>query len=280
MGDDTADAAGADDDDGVHGRAPRMMGGRRVAKGRGVANGGARARVRVDGGGWRRTMDPAMTHSDPASPEFWRRRWREGRCGWHKDDVNEKLRRYVGRLSPAPGRRVLVPLCGASLDLGFLADAGFEPVGVEVVEDAVARLFPGAEPDASAGTVHTRDGVTVVCGDFFACDLSPFAPFAAFYDRGALVAIPPRLREAYARRIEELVAKGARGLVVTVAYDGPADVGPPFSVPAAEIERLFGGAFEVEVLESVPDASMPGSFADHGVTNFSEGAYLLTRRGS
>ncbi len=220
-----------------------------------------------------------MEAQDPGDPEFWRARWRQGQTGWHRDEVNEKLRRHAARLEPAPNRRILVPLCGASKDLGFLAAAGWEPVGVEVAEEAVARLFEGARPCAEAASVHTDGAVTVVCADFFACDLSRFAPFGAVYDRGALVAIPPRLRRPYAERIAELVAPGARGLVVTVEYDGPPDLGPPFSVTRDDLERLFGAAFRVERIECVPDSSPPGSFEGKGVTGFCEGAYLLERRG-
>ena len=220
---------------------------------------------------------PAMAHDDPGDPAFWRARWREGRCGWHKDHVNEKLLRYVDRLRGGPSDRVLVPLCGASLDLGFLARQGFAPVGVEVAPEAVAALFPEATPDAERGTVHEGAGTTVVCGDFFTCDLSPWAPFGAFYDRGALVALPPRRHAAYAARLADLAAPGARGLLVTVEYDGPADVGPPFSVDAAAVSDLFGAAFEVTPLERVEDAEMPGRFEELGVTGFSEAAYHLVR---
>lgn len=41
----------------------------------------------------------------------------------------------------APDATVFVPLCGKSLDIGYLASLGYRVVGVELSELAVEQLF-------------------------------------------------------------------------------------------------------------------------------------------
>jgi thiopurine S-methyltransferase len=64
----------------------------------------------------------------------------------------------------------------------------------------------------------------------------------AVWDRGALVAVAPDMRDRYARVVAERIAPGGRMLLVTVSYDekeAGADAGPPFSVPDNEVRRLY-----------------------------------------
>ncbi len=71
--------------------------------------------------------------------EAWLSRWREGRTRFHLDQVHPTLMRYIGQVPS--GVRILVPLCGKSLDLGWLKDQGYNVVGVELAEQAVSELF-------------------------------------------------------------------------------------------------------------------------------------------
>ena len=76
--------------------------------------------------------------------EAWLARWGEGRTRFHLDQVHPALMRFIGQVPS--GARILVPLCGKSLDLGWLKDQGYNVVGVELAELAVSKLqtlFPG-----------------------------------------------------------------------------------------------------------------------------------------
>ena len=53
---------------------------------------------------------------------FWQRRWARNEIGFHLNEVNPYLRRHWPSLKLAQGARVLVPLCGKSLDMAWLAD--------------------------------------------------------------------------------------------------------------------------------------------------------------
>lgn len=141
-------------------------------------------------------------------------------------------------------QRVLVPLCGKSADLAWLAERGHEVTGVELSPIACEAFFAerGLEPtrDVHRAYVRWRAGrVTLLQGDIFQLD----EPFDAVWDRAALIALPPAQRGPYA----DLLRRWApRGLLVTLVYDQSRRDGPPFSVPDEEVRRLHPEAVRVE----------------------------------
>ena len=105
-------------------------------------------------------------------PSFWRDRWSIGRIGFHQPQINPNLTQWWEHIGLDHGHRVLVPLCGKSLDLHWLASR-HPTVGVVVVEEAVKALWQEADlkPDRDQVGPYTRsqhEGLTVLCGDFMA----------------------------------------------------------------------------------------------------------------
>src|SRR5471032_3363284 len=74
-------------------------------------------------------------------PEFWHKRWASNQIGFHLTEVNPYLQRFWPGLERAVGSQVLVPLCGKSLDLAWLAGQGLQVLGVELSEKAVEAFF-------------------------------------------------------------------------------------------------------------------------------------------
>lgn len=186
--------------------------------------------------------------------EHWFERWREGRIGFHEGKPNAYLERHADKL--AGRHRVLVPLCGKSEDLAFLASRGHGVVGIELVEDAVRAFF--TEHDAaprvtSRGSLveYTYDPITVLAGDFFAADSATVGAVDAIYDRAALVALPAEVRPRYVAHLRSLAAPGAIVLVVTVEVLDAALTGPPFTVLEDELRALYAGA-AIEFLDEGP----------------------------
>ncbi len=179
--------------------------------------------------------------------EFWNGRWARGETGWHEAEVPAHVPALFGDLPPT---RVFVPLCGKSLAMAWLAARGHEVVGVELSEQACRAFFAerGVEPAVrhdGAFLVLSAPGVTLCCGDFFALRPEHVGEVGAVYDRAALIALPRDVRARYARHMTALVRPR---LFVQVLYERvPADEeGPPFSVPRAEAEALYGDTFAIE----------------------------------
>lgn len=74
-------------------------------------------------------------------PEFWYSRWQNNQIGFHQRAVNPYLQRFWPGLEVPVGARVLVPLCGKSLDLAWLAAQGYGVLGVELSQTAIEGFF-------------------------------------------------------------------------------------------------------------------------------------------
>lgn len=194
-------------------------------------------------------------------PNYWHQRWDRGEIGFHADQVNPALIRHLDALALEPGSRIFVPLCGKSLDIGWLLAHDFAVVGVELSPVAVSELFEslGVEPeiDRTAGCVRWRaPNLDIWNGDFFDLMADALGPVDAVYDRAALVALPEAMRSRYARQLIALT-KAAPQLLLTYEYDQRQMSGPPFAVQPDEVHRLYDDAYRPTLLER---GTMPGKF--------------------
>ena len=181
--------------------------------------------------------------------QFWLGRWERGETGWHQTEVEPGLVAHFPKLAPT---RVLVPLCGKSLDLLWLASQGHEVIGVELSELGVRAFF---SENHLVHQEHRQDGfkvfqaepkpgrITIYQGDFFSMNPVLLGPIGTVYDRAALIALPPEMRQNYTKHLKSLIAHCAgpdfRQLQIVLERT-PADPdGPPFSVGPQEISALY-----------------------------------------
>lgn len=183
--------------------------------------------------------------------EFWHERWETGRIGFHQQQVNPFLNTYWSQLQSCGKGRVLVPLCGKSLDMLWLREQGHEVTGVELNELACQAFWDEQSITANTQqegefTAWEKDGLRILCGDFFALPDAKFEAFDWVYDRAALIAFPQQMRRRYARVMTDKLPSGVGMLLITLEFEGLE--GPPFSVPESEIRALYGERFEIEKL--------------------------------
>jgi len=188
--------------------------------------------------------------------KFWHDMWDSGVVGFHLPDVNGYLKKHWTKLELDGQGSVLVPLCGKTLDLIWLAQQGHEVLGVELSQKALNEFLQEnslqAEPhqtDKHCG--YKLPGMTLLCGDFFHVDKEQCQDMTAVYDRAALVALPPEMRQAYVKHLFEIVPSGSKVLLVTMEYDQSQLQGPPFSVAETEVLELFKHCKKLEKLEQV-----------------------------
>jgi thiopurine S-methyltransferase len=215
----------------------------------------------------------------------WESRWREGRIGFHKTEVQPMLVRHAEVLLAGNPQRVFVPLCGKSVDLPWLAERVPEVVGNELIPEAVAAFFEeqGLEPTSEpAGALTRRQSgrITLFEGDCF--DLTPelAGTFPAIYDRAALIALPPEGRPRYASRLLSLLAPGGVILLITLHGPQPPEQGPPYCVAPEEVTALFGNATTLERLETISHTpSSDGLMTRRGLAWLEEHVFCLQKLG-
>lgn len=214
--------------------------------------------------------------------EFWLHRWQEGRIGFHRSEVMPLLQKHWPALHAPLGARVLVPLCGKSLDMPWLASQGLQVRGVELATLAIEQFFAEQKlcprvRDAAYGVHYAAEGIEIIHADIFAIDKSLIAECGAVYDRAALIALPPSLRERYAREVYGTLPADCRGLLITLEYPQHEMQGPPFSVDEDEVRQLFGQTWNIDLLERRDILADQPMFSGQGVTALSTAVYALRR---
>ncbi|WP_105902690.1 thiopurine S-methyltransferase [Vibrio gangliei] len=208
--------------------------------------------------------------------EFWHNKWAENQIGFHLDDVNPLLTAFWLQLGLARQDNVLVPLCGKSEDLIWLAQKHEEVTGVELSNIAVRAFFaehfytPMVTPLNGQHELYQFDELSIYAGDFFT---APLTQYQCIYDRAALIALPPELRAIYAERIKSLLAPGGKILLISLDYPQSEMQGPPFSVPKSEIEVLFAGFNITHLQRDEADETHPR--IQKGLSRFAEEVWLI-----
>jgi thiopurine S-methyltransferase len=216
-------------------------------------------------------------------PRFWHERWAINQIGFNQASVNSHLLRLWPELTIDPGARVLVPLCGKSIDMVWLANQDFHVVGVELSEIAVAGFFSENGLQAQIETrgafkVYRAQGFEIWCADFFALGAEDIGDCTAFYDRAALIALPPDLRWRYIKQLNHLLSEDACGLLITLDYDQSLIAGPPFAVDEDEVMQLLSPDWRVKRVADLDVLEQGAKFRQAGATSLMEYAYRLYRR--
>ncbi len=213
-------------------------------------------------------------------PDFWLERWRSGRIGFHQDHVTPALPAAWPALGLPAGARVLVPLCGKSLDMAWLAAQGCAVLGVELAPEAVEAFFadnglPCERRETADGTRYRSGAIEILCADIFRVGPATLGECQGVFDRAALVALPPAMRADYCRHVYGQLAPGYRGLLISLEYPQERRQGPPFSVPDDEVRALLAGLATPELLSRRDVLEREGKFASQGVDRLETLVYRL-----
>jgi thiopurine S-methyltransferase len=214
--------------------------------------------------------------------EFWHERWERNEIGFHQASVNPGLAKHWAELGVPAGSEVLVPLCGKSLDMHFLAEQGHRVLGVELSEVACRAFF--AEAGRSPRERHDgrflilEDGpYRLLCGDAFALTATDLTRVRGVYDRAALVALPPAMRARYAHALVQRLPRVVSMLLVTFDYDQAKMPGPPHAVSIDEVRALYGEAFAIDVRFDTGRVTPPPPLAARGLDWLAELTIALRR---
>lgn len=183
--------------------------------------------------------------------EFWENKWKLNDIRFHLPDVNALLIAAFSNVTPC---KVLVPLCGKSVDMQWLASRGHQVIGVELSEIACLAFFtenniPYDILDKEPFSVYKSKNIEIWCGDIFKLPIEASAGVSAIYDRAALIALPESIRLSYTQFITNIIKSDALDmLLITIEYPDGAAAGPPFSISPAQVAEYYSNKFNIKQL--------------------------------
>jgi SAM-dependent methyltransferase len=171
-----------------------------------------------------------------SASEFWQDLYAHGGDGWETGRPHPSLEHLVETLPPPRGR-VAVPGCGRGHDARFLASRGYDVVGFDFAEAAIAEARRLARAAGVPAAFEQRD--------IFTLDRDLAGDFDGVWEYTCFCAIEPRRRAEYVRVMSHLVKPGGwfLGCFYPLRVGGG---GPPFPMSRPEIRRLLAPWFRIE----------------------------------
>lgn len=223
----------------------------------------------------------------------WSSRWNDGRIGFHRTKVTAVLIDNVKTLTKGKaGQRIVVPLCGKSLDMLWLADQGHNVVGIEAVPQACEEFFKESNleyavtevPGIADGKLY-KSGcgrIQIYCCDIFLLNENILGQYDVILDRGSLVAIYPEDRERYVTLMKSLLKEDGKMLLMVVEYDWNErkKKGPPRPFFRNDLDKLYSDWCEMEEIDRSDMIPMnPDRFQkEWGLSELWNIWYLVRRR--
>jgi thiopurine S-methyltransferase len=198
--------------------------------------------------------------------EEWQHRWHTRAIGWHlSDPVHYYLHKHFATVTAHQSRRpvrVLVPLCGATNDMYWLAAVhGCSVVGVEYTQQAIVKFFKTcniayeqyvcADRPVYCAAASTGLDIRIIQSDMYDVPalLLPMASVECIWDRASFVAIDVSDRQKYTDVLCTALRPNGCVLISVVDYDPTTYPGPPHNVSAATIQHHFGNIGSVTKLD-------------------------------
>lgn len=220
------------------------------------------------------------------NPEFWHKCWERNSIGFHQPSVHQFLTEQVSNLLSREGSanaekpNIFIPLCGKSLDMLWWAEHG-NVVGSELSDIACQDFFSENQltPEITSEGEHQLyqfANLAIYQGDFFQLTPTQFPRFDYIYDRAALIALPPVLRQQYVNHLASFIAEGTELVLINLEYPAGELEGPPFTISAELVHQLFS---DFKVTEVTARDLQGDQFASRAlpVSKLTERLFLIKR---
>lgn len=210
----------------------------------------------------------------------WNEFWEKNDTPFHLSTVNPRLEKFFPQLTLEGNETILVPLCGKSVDLMWLANKGFSVIGVELSPIACEAFFKEQKLTFSKKQLgnficYQGDSISIYCGDIFNLQKQQLPPISLIYDRAALIALPPEIRKKYTQHLSEFLKTGMQILLLCIESTDNF-VGPPYAVSKDEITMLYQN-FQITELSRESEKSIEPHLIEKGYRKMETVVYLLTK---
>ncbi len=213
-------------------------------------------------------------------PDEWRDRWKQNRIGFHEPTVNPYLCRYLPEFNLNQGDTIFLPLCGKAHDIAWLAQQGFQVVGIELSEIAIVSFFSEhdltyQQSESKRFILRKSGNISLIQGDYFDLQRQDLSACKMVYDRASLIAIDAANRGRYCTHMLSIIPQTTDQLLITLDYDQAQMKGPPYAVSTAEVGQHYNSDYSINRLEQNDVLDERPRWRDQGLTRLTETVFIL-----
>jgi thiopurine S-methyltransferase len=183
---------------------------------------------------------------------FWIKSWQLGGfyTSFHRKDIHPFI---LEHMTPEvlKDKTILVPLCGKTVDMMYMAQYAKKVIGVEIAEDAIHQFFTenGLEVSRPDDTTYVSGNIMLLCRSFMELQPTDIGEVDWILDRASLVALPYDMRLDYLNAIDRLSGPNTQQLVITLEYF-PHLPSAPFSINPSEVDAYYSRRYKIKHVEN------------------------------
>jgi thiopurine S-methyltransferase len=215
--------------------------------------------------------------------EYWLKKWQSNDIAFHELKITPDLIAYLPKLNLHKGNYILVPLCGKTKDMLWLADQGFHVVGIELSSIACSDFFTelNVTPQITKQAKFTKyeySNIELLCGDLFDLSNSDLPTIHAVYDCKALIALPSNIRKKYVDHLIYCLGTDIKIILLTRETSCKV-IPPPYSVDDTEINLLYGHYFSrVNQIKRASISDIHERLIKKGYGDMIESVYIISQK--
>ena len=194
------------------------------------------------------------------------------------------LEHYLPQLKLSAGDQVLVPLCGKSLDMGWIIKRRLRVLGIELSAIAIEAFFDTQKviPTRQAHRNFIRwqhKDCEIWCGDIFDLRLKDMRTIKLIYDCMALTAMPAKTREQYVAHFTRILPKTSPILLLTTETPDE-QVANSVSTIDSEVHSLYQKDYQIALLHGKNCFKIDPEYPEDSPRHLEEKVYLMHRLAS
>lgn len=181
---------------------------------------------------------------------FWQKKWDLNEIGFHQKETSPLLEKYLNKIIYHNGTKshCLIPLSGKTNDIIYLKNYFSLVTGVEIIKKAVESFFSENNfKPVQKENCYTYENIEIIHDDFFNLPNKTKLKYDFVFDRASIIALPENLRFKYVNTVKSLLGPRFTIFLISIEYNSPDLIGPPFSVPEDEIHKHYA-EFKIEKL--------------------------------
>jgi thiopurine S-methyltransferase len=211
--------------------------------------------------------------------QYWLNRWKTGNIGFNEPHPHRFLIKYFHFLNSSLKSKILVPLCGKSIDMIWLMQNKQTVIGVEVSDIAINQFFIENHIDYvclrnNDLKIYKHKFGVIYNEDLFKLNAKNISDISLVYDRGCLTALRPQtIAPKYINWVKENTCSKIKILLIVFEHNNVNATEPPFHTDSTQLMEFF----KVTLLEREHISQVKPHWVERGVQNLFECVYLIER---